>query len=112
VEHSEGLRQRILELLMPDGAPVGASGHRRGDIRVVQGSLEAAQEFFDRFRELGEPMHVTNHPGEMIALGGEDRVGLRRHSKSGEPTIDVWVQYVLEIRKIKFVQSVNNDDAH
>jgi hypothetical protein len=111
VERGEELRQTILELLMPSGDSVGESGHRRCDIRQVQGSLKDAREFFDRLRELGEPMHIRSYPGEIITLGGETRVGFRRHSKSGEPTIDVWVQYIPGVRKIKFVQSVNNDRA-
>jgi hypothetical protein len=103
VEHGEELRQRLLELLMPDGTLVGDSSHRRGHVRTLQGSTEAAEEFFDKFRELGEPLDVANYPGELIALEGEGRVGLRRHSRSGEPTIDVGVQCAPEIRKIKFV---------
>jgi hypothetical protein len=103
VDHGEELRHRILELLMPGGEPVGEPSHRRSDFRVVQGSLDAAEVYFDRFRDLGEPMNAPNYPGELIALGGENRVGLRQRSKSGEPTMDVWVQYIPEIRKITFV---------
>jgi len=111
VEQGEELQQRILELLLPDGDTIGAPGHRRSEFRQIQGSLEDAQELFDKFRGLGQPMNKECYPGEMIALGGENIVGFRRRSKSGEPTIDVSVQYVPAIRKIKFVQSVNNDDA-
>ncbi len=98
------VRQRILELLMPEGQPVGEPGHRRTDYRMVQGSVETAQEFFDKLRELGEPLHKDRYPGEMVALGDDDIVGLRRHSKSSEPTIDVGLQWLPDIRKIKFVR--------
>jgi hypothetical protein len=80
----------------------------RDDIRILEGSLEDAREFFDKFRELGEPVSVAHYPGELIALGGENRVGLRRRSKSGEPTIDVALEWVPQIRKIKFVQGANS----
>jgi hypothetical protein len=89
---------------MPGGEPVGEPGRSRvGGVRVVQGSLETAQEFFDKFRELGEPVNEARFSGELLALGDEGRVGLRRRSKSGEPTITVGLECVPEIRKIKFV---------
>lgn len=69
----------------------------------MQGSFEEAQEFFGKIAELGEPVQNVNHP-RLFSVGSEGTVGLRRRSRSGEPTIDVGLQCVPEVRKIKFVQ--------
>jgi hypothetical protein len=102
---AEELRQKLRAILVPDNIPVGELGRsRRGDTRVMQGSFEEAQEFFQQLAELGEPVHTATHP-KLISIGSEGTVGLRRRAKSGEPTIDVGLQCVPEIRKIKFVQN-------
>ena len=96
-------RDKIGKLLMPAGEPVGDPGRRRG-IRLMPGGLDAAREFLRHFEQIGQVEHVEGYDGVRINLGGEDRVGLREHSKSGEPTIDVQVQWLPErVRKIKFV---------
>jgi hypothetical protein len=107
VAREEALRQRILELLMPEGQPIGEGGHRRGEIRVVEGSLTDALELFEELEELGKRAYAPNYPGELAVLGAEGKVGFRRKSKSGEPTIDVGLQCVPRIRKIKFVQGAS-----
>ena len=99
---AQELRQRIREVLVPGGEPVGESG-RRPDVRLIVGQLGEAESFFGRLRELGEVIEVTDYPGVLVRLGEEGNVGLRSASKSGEPTIDVGLECVPEIRKIKFV---------
>ena len=102
---NQELRQRLREILVPNDIPIGEPGRsRRGDTRMMQGSFEEAQEFFQNLAELGQPVHNPTHP-KLISLGDEGTVGLRRRGKSGEPTIDVGLQCVPEIRKIKFVQN-------
>jgi hypothetical protein len=98
---SEELRQRIRELLVPSGETVGEPGRSTG-IRVLPGGFEAAQRLFGELRKLGEVTEAATYSGLLVELGSEGRVGLRPASKSGEPTIDVGLQCVPEIRKVKF----------
>jgi hypothetical protein len=96
-------RKKIGELLMPGGRPVGDPGRRPG-VRLLPGGPEEAREFLRRFDQLGQPERVEGYDGTLINLGGKDRVGLRERSRSGEPTVDVQVQWLPErLRKIKFV---------
>jgi hypothetical protein len=95
------LRREIRELLVPDGVPFGEPGRGRA-VRVVQGGLQAAEQLMDELEALGEPSRRGDYDGRMVQLGEEGTVGLRHRSKSGEPTLDVQVQCVPEIRKAKF----------
>jgi hypothetical protein len=104
VAQEEALRQKIFEILVPEGQLIGQGSRRRGEIRVIEGSLTEAQELFEKLKELGKRAYAPNYPGELAVLGAEGTVGLRCKSKSGEPTIDVGLQCVPQIRKIKFVQ--------
>lgn len=99
------LRWRIREVLVPGAEPVGESG-RRNDVRRVAGGLEEAESFFEELEELGEIIVAVAYPGTLVRLGNEGNVGLRPTSKSGEPTIDVGLECVPEIRKIKFVHDM------
>ena len=99
-------RRRIRDLLVPRDEPVGDPARRRG-IRIVQGSLNAAQSIFDQLKEMGEVEKVASYNGSLVRLGGEGRVGLRPASKSGGPPIDVALECVPETRKIKFVQGAS-----
>ncbi len=88
-------RESIGALLMPADDPVGAPGRRRG-IRLMPGGLDAARGFLRQFEEIGRAEEAERYDGVLINLGGEDRVGLRERSRSGEPTIDVQVQWLPE----------------
>lgn len=96
---------RLRELLIPGGEPVGSpgSGWR---VRVVDGGLPAARDMFEGCKELGEVLKMERYDGIMLDLGNGDRVGIREVSGSGEPTLDIRVQSMpdihSEIRKIKF----------
>ncbi len=82
---------------------MGDPGRRRG-IRLMPGGLEEAREFLRQFERIGRIEQMEGYDGAMIRLGAEDWVGLRERSRSGEPTIDVQVQWLPEtVRKIKFV---------
>src|SRR5215218_3824856 len=100
---AEELRWRVRELLVPGDDPVGEPG-RRPDVRIVEGGLEAALGLFDQLKEMGEVEKVASYNGHLVGLSSEGRVGLRHTSKSGEPTIDIRLECLPEIRKIKFVQ--------
>jgi hypothetical protein len=95
------LRREIRELLVPDGVPLGEPGRGRA-VRVVQGGLQAAEQLMDELEALSEPSRRGDYDGRMVQLGEEGTVGLRHRFKSGEPTLDVQVQCVPEIRKAKF----------
>ena len=98
---AQELRERIRELLVPGGEPIGEPGERL--IRRVPDDVDEAESLFLKLSELGELAEKPGHPGQLVQLGDEGTVGFRRTSKSGEPTIDVGLECVPEIRKIKFV---------
>ncbi len=97
----DDLRREIRAVFVPEEEPIGDPGRGR-DVRVVQGGLQAAEQLMDELEALGEPTHKEDYDGRMVQLGEEGTVGLRHRSKSGEPTLDVQVQCVPEIRKAKF----------
>lgn len=99
---SDEKRRRLRELLVPDGEPVGEPG-RRQRVRVVEGGLAAAREWFDSCLQIGEILELESYDGTMLDLGDGDKVGLRERSNSGEPTLDVNVKSVPEVTKVKFV---------
>lgn len=103
-EEIEGRRRRkVRELLAPDGHPIGSPGcSRTGTVRVLPGGVEAAEEMLARFEAVGEAEETERYPGRFVNLGGEERIGLRGSSLSGEPTIDVRISYVPEVTKLKF----------
>jgi hypothetical protein len=105
VAEQQELRRRIRELLVPGGEPIGEPSQSPG-IQRVHGDLATAQSYYDRLKEMGEMEQVSSYPGGwMVRLGNEGRVGLRPVSRSGgPPAIDVGLQCVPEIRRIKFVQ--------
>lgn len=94
--------KRLRELLMPDGKPVGRPGRRRR-VRVVGGGIAAAREIFDGLEDIGVVRETGDYDGVMLDVAG-GTVGLRERSVSGEPTLDISVQSVPEITKIKFVE--------
>ncbi|CAN5652589.1 hypothetical protein BH20ACT10_BH20ACT10_25430 [soil metagenome] len=99
----ETRRRKVRELLVPDGLPTGSPGRSRiGTVRILPGGVEAAEEFFARFEEIGEVEETGRYPGRFVNLGGGERIGLRGSSLSGEPTIDVRISYVPEVTKLKF----------
>lgn len=90
-------------MLLPDGAPIGRLGRSRsGTVRVVEGGFAEANVLFARLQRLGKAEEVPGYPGRFVNFGGEERIGLRVDSRSGEPTMDVTVNYVPEIEKLKF----------
>lgn len=101
-------QRRVREILLPDGEPLGEQGHsRRGTIRVMPGGLEAAYALLVILGEFGEAEERIGYPGPFFSFESVDHrrasgVGLREESHSGEPTLDVKIDYVPEITKIKF----------
>ena len=82
---------------------MGDPGSRPG-IRMMPGGLEDARKFLQQFEKIGQVEQVEGYDGVLINLGGNDRVGVREKSRSGEPMVDVQVQWLPErLRKIKFV---------
>lgn len=93
----------VRRLLIPGGEPFGRPGRSRtGTIRVLSGGAETAQKLFARFEEIGETEEIPGYPGQAVGFDKGERVGLRLHSRSGEPTIDVTISYIPEIEKLKF----------
>lgn len=103
----DDLRREIRKLLVSGEEPIGDPGRSRG-VRVAQGGLQAAEELMDKLEALGggpaqKGDYPDNYRGRVVLLGEEGWVGLRRGSKSKEPTLDViQVKCVTEMRKVKF----------
>lgn len=79
---------------------VGKAGTSR-EIRLVQGARAEAEAFFEQLTKGGTAVEGSSFPGRLVELPGGGRVGFRPKSKSGPPTIDVFVKGI-GIRKIKF----------
>lgn len=90
-----------IDLLMPKGQPIGATGSNPS-IREVRGGQKEADDMFDDLSVGGTPVSVPGYPGKMVDLPGGGRIGLRPKSGSGEPTIDTNIPGI-PIKKIKFV---------
>lgn len=88
------------EILMPGGSPIGARG-RKFEIRELSGGADDADQLFGELTEGGTNVTPPGYPGKLYELPGGGRVGLRAHSKSGQPTIDVNIPGV-PIKKLKF----------
>lgn len=106
LEPDEAYR-RAKKILLPDGAPIGRAGKRKNEkIRRVEGGEARAREMFDIFRRLGEPVEDPDYDGEAVRLPRIGRVGLRKESRSGEPTIDIYAKIEgVSIDKLKFVET-------
>jgi hypothetical protein len=100
------LRRRIRDLLAPGDEPIGEPSRRPG-IRREHGDLKTAQSLFDRLQLMGgEVVESATYTGELLRLGREGTVGLRYSSKWGQPTIDVTLECVPELGKLKFVRGM------
>ena len=101
-------RQRVEELLKPDGELLGVPGRRRG-VRVVEGSAEEARTLFEELVGMGQEVLVGkptrgSRLGRLVEIPDLGYVGYREESTSGEPTVDCRVSVeALEKVKFKFV---------
>lgn len=108
--NEEERRRRVRELLVPGGEPLGRLGRSRsGTVRAVAGGRAEAEALFAPLKSLGEAEEATGYPGRFVNFGGENRIGLRLDSRSGEPTMDVTVTSILEIEKLKFERGHETD---
>ncbi len=113
------MSRSIDDILMPGGKPIGVKGRGRrasARIREVIGGEAEAEQLFRELTQGGVDVTPANYPGTMIDLrGGRGQVGYRPASRSGPPTIDVWVVDAsgqkMPIDKIKFEQQGASDDA-
>lgn len=103
-------QRRVREILIPGGKPLGEPGRSRtGTVRSIPGGLPTALALLERFKPLGSIAKMKGYPGTFISLepwepGAKPAsVGLREQSRSGETTLDVTIEYVPEITKIKFI---------
>ncbi len=82
-----------LEILNPNGEPIGESG-MRPEVRVVKGDETDAEELFKKLTEGGTPEQRAGYPGKGVKLPNGDWIGYREasESKSGSPTIDLDVK--------------------
>lgn len=112
------MSRTIDEILMPGGNPIGMKGRGRrasAKIREVIGGVSEAEEMFRELTEGGAEDTSTNYPGTLITLpSGRGTIGYRPASRSGPPTIDVWVVdpagQKLPIDKIEFEEQGASDD--
>jgi hypothetical protein len=111
--HIEGLSDneeetraaRVRETLVPSGKPIGEPGRRRKEVRQVKGGIREAERMFEELAALGRRVQDQRYRGELIELPGVGRIGFRRNSRSGEPTIDVYATIEgVRIEKLKFVE--------
>jgi hypothetical protein len=102
----------IDDILMPGGQPLGVKatrGRGKATIREVPGGQAEAEAMFAELTQGGgTDITPAGYDGQMIELAnGRGRVGVRRASTSGPPTIDVKVVDAagkrIPIIKIKFV---------
>jgi RHS repeat-associated protein len=99
---SDAAFTRVLEVLAPGGTLLGRAGSS-ADIRVVKGTVEEARAVFAELTAGGRVLEKASYPGTLVEIEGKGLVGLREASKSGPPTIDLFLKGVDQIRKIKFV---------
>lgn len=97
-------RQRVKELLQPDGSLIGESTGKK--VREVEGSEEDAQQLYEKLSRLGEDAPRPSYYGDRVEIPRLGNVGFRRRSKSGPPTIDVNVNIegLRDGVKFKFVE--------
>lgn len=102
--------QRVRDLFYPHGKLIGRPGRAKAsDIREMLGGRKGAGQFFRQFIELRDSIEKpATYSGVFITFKGKNRLGIRMHSKSGEPTFDVRTSYLPEVRKIKFVEDYTN----
>jgi hypothetical protein len=91
----------IADLLQPDGKLIGQAGSS-SRIRILKGGQAEAEILFRRLSSGGELVRGTSYPGSLVRLPGGGQVGFRPTSKSGPPTIDVFIEGI-GIREIKFL---------
>lgn len=117
-EELSDTQRRVREILVPDGKPLGEQGRsRKGTIRSMPGGLSAAQTLLERFKPLGNIVELESYRGSFISLEPWKLgmkpvgIGLREQARSGEPTLDVRIEYVPEITKIKFIPEESDSDS-
>jgi hypothetical protein len=80
--------RRVMDKVMPDGAPIGVPGRGR-DIRELPGGLEGARDLFD-FLSTGGTSYLSGSDVTVFTLpGGAGYVTFRPISGSGDPAIDI-----------------------
>lgn len=101
-----GARERIEELLKPDGEVIGSKTRPGSNVRRVTATapVEEARETFERLAVVGRESPVPGSSVRRVEIVGLGYVTYREESKSGPPSIDVKVSIEgLEKVKFKFV---------
>jgi hypothetical protein len=80
--------RRILEKIMPNGAPIGAPGTAR-DIRELPGGLQAAQDMFGYLRVGGSTSRSDTDIAIVKLPANAGYLTFRPVSRSGDPAIDI-----------------------
>jgi len=84
----EAATRRVLDRVMPGGAPIGQAGRSR-DVREHSGGIEAARDLFDYLR-VGGILYRADPQLTIVKLPGDvGFVTFRGISRSSSPAIDI-----------------------
>ena len=82
---------RVLGIIQPGGRFIGRAGRSRSRVRELTGGSAAAEKMFQTLARGGTRMEAASYPGTFYRLSEGVRVGFRPTSKSGPPTVDVFL---------------------
>lgn len=80
-----------VDLLKPGGRLVGEAGSS-SRIRLLQGGETEARPLFEQLTRGGRVLENSTFPGTLVEFPGGGKIGFRPISKSGPPTIGVFIR--------------------
>jgi|GEM_PF-796481 HK97 family phage portal protein len=103
-EDAAAFTQKLVDILAPDGEPIGEAGYQPW-IRELSGGADAAEQMFSDLTEGGALDTSSTYPGTSYIMPDSSMIGYRAVSDSGEPTIDINIQGYWDLfRKLKFLE--------
>ena len=100
---AQAIRDRLENLLTPDGVPAGEAGGSP-EVRELPGGAGVAEEWFQNLKEGGIEATPEGYEGTAYKMPDGSFIGYRPMSNSGEPTIDINVPSLRNIvEKLKFL---------
>ncbi len=88
VKPTRSNEESTVDILKPNGQPIGREG-MRPKVRIVKGGEKEAKELFEKLTKDGIPEKRAGYYGIGKRLPNGDWIGYRGVSKSGSPTIDI-----------------------